>query len=878
MLDKNKLRKQFAQEWQKHYDVPILKERGYERYKCQSCGSHFWSLKPRTHCADSACIGYEFIGNPASQMKLSYAQTWKRIEEYFTSHGHTSIRPYPTVARWRDDIYFTIASISDFQPYVVSGEMPPPANPLIIPQTCIRFADLTNVGVTGRHYTNFVMIGQHAFNTKQTGLFYWKNEALEHDINYLKELGLREEELVFKEDVWAGGGNFGPCIEYFCRGLELGNCVFMQYEALADGSSRELSTKVIDMGAGLARLCWIGHGTPTSYELVFGEAIEKLKAQSGVSIDYKLFERYAKLSGSLDAEEGRTITQAEESIAKKLGVDASFFESLKAQFALYAIADHLSTNLFAITDGQLPSNAGGGYNLRLILRRAFGFADEYGWNIDWASIIEAHASHLKPLFPYLMEGVQTATDVVAEELSKYRSTQQKAKGKIASLISKAAASGRQITTKELITLYVSDGIPPEMVEQEAKKQNVKISIPDNFYASIRHSDEEVQKTAQIDVSGIPKTETLFYDNIFDFQAKVIAIRQGWIVLDKTGFYAESGGQVSDTGTLGGQQVLEVKKEAGVILHKVPHPEKFEVGQQVEGSVHSDRRRQIAAHHSGAHVLNAAARDVLGPHVWQCGSYKDEHKAHLDLTHYKRITDEQLEAIERRANQIIASNMPVHKRIYPRAEAEQKFGFRIYQGGAVPGLMLRIISIDDIDHQACGGTHVDRTGDIGLFKIVKRESIQDGVERVTFKCYLAAIKYVQERERIIREMSESLKVPENQLPASVSKIFEEWKERGKQIEKLSENAAKLVILEKIAKAKQNHENIVELEGMPWPIKTADWAALEIAKSGLAAIISTNEKFVVACVPDGMQENALELIEKKGAKGGGSSKLARGRIID
>jgi alanyl-tRNA synthetase len=226
---------------------------------------------------------------------------------------------------------------------------------------------------------------------------------------------------------------------------------------------------------------------------------------------------------------------------------------------------------------------------------------------------------------------------------------------------------------------------------------------------------------------------------------VIAIKDGYIILDKTAFYAQSGGQVSDEGTLDGQTVLEIKKEAGVVLHKVQNPSVFSVGQKVSGQVCSDLRAQITAHHTGAHILNIAARDILGPHVWQCGSNKDGKKAHLDLTHYKKITDEQVNLIEKRANEIIFANLPVEKKVYPRDEAENKFGFRIYQGGAVPGLELRIVSILDpqkklsgglrlwdngIDHQACGGTHVDRTGDIGYFKIVKRESVQDGVERIT----------------------------------------------------------------------------------------------------------------------------------------------------
>jgi alanyl-tRNA synthetase len=261
-VDKNALRRQFSAEWEKHYKLKALIDRGYLRQKCAKCSRMYWAKEKRDMCGDPSCIGYQFIGATPVKKKLGYIDTWKTIEKYFTQNGHGYVQPYPTVARWRDDLYFTIASINDFQPYVVNGELEPPANPLIVPQPCIRFPDISNVGVSGRHYTNFVMVGQHAFNTDKTGLFYWKEEALTHDLNYLKALGIPEEELIFQEDVWAGGGNFGPCIEYFCRGLELGNCVFMQYEVTPAGN-RELATKVIDMGAGLSRLAWITSGEPT---------------------------------------------------------------------------------------------------------------------------------------------------------------------------------------------------------------------------------------------------------------------------------------------------------------------------------------------------------------------------------------------------------------------------------------------------------------------------------------------------------------------------------------------------------------------------------------------------------------------------------------
>ncbi|MFA6214624.1 MAG: alanine--tRNA ligase-related protein, partial [Candidatus Micrarchaeia archaeon] len=151
-MDKKALRAQFSREWEKHYKVSALLERGYSRRQCAKCKRNFWAVEVREFCSDASCMGYRFIGKKMAKKPLGYVETWKKIEEYFVKHGHASIEAYPTVARWRDDLYFTIASINDFQPYVVSGELDPPANPLIVPQQCIRFPDISNVGVTGRHY------------------------------------------------------------------------------------------------------------------------------------------------------------------------------------------------------------------------------------------------------------------------------------------------------------------------------------------------------------------------------------------------------------------------------------------------------------------------------------------------------------------------------------------------------------------------------------------------------------------------------------------------------------------------------------------------------------------------------------------------------
>jgi len=876
-MDKKALRVQFGKEWEKHYKVPALIDRGYTRQQCKKCSRFFWSVASREVCSDSSCMGYQFIGKKMAKKPLGYVEAWKKIEEYFTKHGHASLEAYPTVARWRDDLYFTIASISDFQPYAVSGEVEPPANPLIIPQQCIRFPDISNVGVTGRHYTTFVMVGQHAFNTKKTGQFYWKDEAITHDLGYLSHLGIDEKHLVFNEDVWAGGGNFGPCIEYFADGLELGNCVFMQYEELPGGASRELSTKVIDMGAGLERLAWITHGSPVSYDIVFGDAVRKIKEKAGIKVEEKLFLEYAKLSGVLDADEAADQFGTEKgAIAAKLGMSSEgMAQTFAPLHASYACADHLKTILFTSTDGMLPSNSGGGYNLRMILRRVFGFDGEFSLGLDYAGVLEAHAHHLREIFPKLKEGVPTAIAVIEEEQKKYAAGKEKGRGKVAGLLSR----GKELGLDELKKLYESDGIPAELVAEIAREKGLKVEIPENFYSLLRKEDETGESIEpKVDVEGTEKTKTLFYDSVEEFDAKVLAVKGKYVVLDHTAFYPEGGGQIFDTGMLDGKKVKNVQKEKGVILHEVDGAASFKTGQGVHGKVDGERRKQIARHHTSIHPINACAREVLGPHIWQAGSYKDERKAHIDLTHYRKITWEELEKIEQLANKYVLAGLPIMTEVLGRNEAEKKYGFRLYQGGAVPGKELRVVSIGGIDHQACGGTHNynKSTAELGLVKIVRREGVQDGVERVVIKAGPEAIKHVQEREKLLREAAEALAVPEDQLKATALRFFNEWKERGKEVEKLQAILSQQISEHEGEKAKKAGTKLVELLNVPYTQKLAEEVCAKLSTGGYSAVISTADGFIVAVAPQGSSLNAIELLKNHGAKGGGSPQFARGKL--
>ncbi len=914
-VDKNLLRKQFGAEWEKHYKLKVLIDRGFKRQKCSKCSRMFWAKDGRSNvdkptlCGDPSCIGYQFIGNTPVKKKLGYIETWKEIEKYFTKNGHGYIKPYPTVARWRDDLYFTIASINDFQPYVVNGELDPPANPLIVPQPCIRFSDISNVGVSGRHYTNFVMVGQHAFNTKKSGLFYWKEQALEHDLNYLKALGIPEDEIIFQEDVWAGGGNFGPCIEYFCRGLELGNCVFMQYETTPPNTNtvggvhyRELNTKVIDMGAGLSRLAWITSGEPTSYETVFGPVIDKMKKKAGVSIDKDLFVRFAKISGSLNEDEVPDLEKEKERIAQVLGVTKrELFDTLEPLQALYASADHLCTLLFTVTDGMLPSNSGGGYNLRLILRRVFGFQQRFGYDLDYSEIMHGHADFLEYIFPHLQNGVDTSLAVIEEEAKRYRATKEKATGMVLNIVKKAkgASAGKNaIPSKELITLYKSHGIPPEAIQEVAAENDVEVEMPGNFYSLVKEKEENLSpsedetKLAKIRnyTSDMKKTLLLYYkeENYQkgDFTAKVIHVDDstGFIVLDQTLFYPEGGGQVSDNGTIDGHTVDSVIKNSGIVLHHVGKEaiKKFKIGQNVKGAVNLARRKIISRHHTGAHLLNAACREVLGPHIWQGGSNKSEEKAHLDVTHYRKISNDELARIEQKVNEYIMANLPVVTETLVRNEAEARYGFTIYQGGAVPGKELRIVSIGEpkkeVDSEACGGTHGmhSHTGELGCFKIVRRESVQDGIERITYKCGSVAIAYMQEREQLLHEAAGVVSVSENELKPTVERFFNEWKSQRKKIEELSE----LLVTEEAKDLLSSYSGVPVMKMLDLDEPSLKKLALKVAESDGVACCLLNKSGNLICAAgknSGQKAKAMldRVLSELGGSGGGSDRIAQGK---
>ena len=768
-VDKKNLIKKLQSNPQRYWKVKLFDELGFKRRQCNNCKKFFWTLTNQEKCNDASCRTYDFIGNPPTKKPLDYFETWKTIEKFFVKNDHTSINPYPVVCRWIPNLYFTVAGIVDFL-RVDNGNVSfdLPANPLILTQPCLRFNDVINTGINGKSYTAFGMIQQTALYDGKQG--YWKDECIDLDWRLLTEVfGIPDGEIVFIEDAWLGPTAFGSSLEYHVQGLELGNAVFTEFAGTID-NYKEMDNKIIDMGAGHERFAWITQGTPTSYDVVFGDVIKKLKKVCDIDYDKDFFLKYSKISGGLNADEGDLNLQRK-NVAKELKVSVDELEKRVLPLeALYAIADHSRALTFAIAGSGLPSNIGGGYNLRVILRRALSFINKFNFPIKLEEVSIWHANYLKKLFPELKKHEDDIVKILTVEEKRYNQTVQRSKKIVEDF------SGRKVPEEDLMKLYESEGITPEQLNIEA---------PPNFYQKITekhmgHKSEEMK--FPFDLNNLPSTKILYYEKppVFEFKAKVLKVVESFVILDQTSFYPTSGGQMHDTGYIGDAKVVDVIKIGNVIIHKIEGNVKE--GKTITGKVDKVRRGKLRKHHDSIHIINGVVHKVIGPWCHQHGTEKDVDKARIDITHYEALTDEQIDKIENMANEIIEKNLPITKTLMDRSEAERKYGFEIYTGGYVPSKQIRIVSMEKFDIEACAGTHGDSTGDIGCISIIKTKRIADGLVRIEIKSGDVALEYLKEKERILQDVAKKLDVKEEDVPKAVERLFETWKHKRKQLKK------------------------------------------------------------------------------------------------
>jgi alanyl-tRNA synthetase len=796
---------------EEEYKLPFFKESGYIRKLCPKCGKHFWTQNPdQETCGEATsegCAFYTFISNPPTKKSYSLREMREAFLSFFEKNGHTRIKPYPVVARWRGDIYLTHASIIDFQPYVTNGIVPPPANPLVISQPCIRLVDIANTGPTfGRHLTIFEMGGAHAFNYPDKEV-YWKDQAARYHHDWVtKDLGVKSDEVVYKEEVWSGGGNAGPCLESIIRGLEVATLVFMQYKVINDEFVK-LPIRTVDPGYGIDRYAWLSQGVPSGFHAVYGDLLEKIFTMADLTkIDNKLLKKIAEVSGlvNLDKTASRLKTRNKEAALVGLSVDEldKFLVPIENAFA---VVDHTKCLSFLLSEGVVPSNIQEGYLARLIFRRIYRLLRMLDIPDKLYDIVNMQIDLWSKDFPHLKEMRSEIIEMLQVEEEKFGETIKRGEGMVKRISSELKAENKkEIPIETLTELYDSHGLPPEIVKQTAETEDLKVEIPDNFYALIaqRHMqaskpmEEEVKSEQWLEtaVSNIPETEQLYYQDQYmkEFEAKVLkVIDNEYVVLDKTCFYPEGGGQPADNGHLifdeNKVNVVDVEKVGNVILHKVKGIVPKE-GSIVKGVIDWDRRYSLMKNHTATHIVNGAARRVLGQHVWQFGTQKGINRSRLDISHYRRLTLEEIHKIETLANQVVLRNIPMQTSWMPRNEAEKLYGFRLYQGGAIPGKKIRVVKSGDWEVEACAGTHVKNTGEIGFIKIIHSERVQDGVERLDYSVGIPALKATQENEQLLWKLSEILSAPLEKLDNTAEKLVKELKEANAERRKLIKELA------------------------------------------------------------------------------------------
>jgi len=853
--------------------LEFYRENGYERFECPTCGSVYWTLEDRGTCTDAPCSEYRLTESGLFSEPFGMDRMRQWFIDFFAERGHTPVEPYPVVARWRDDVYLTIASIAVFQPHVTTGAVPPPANPLVISQPCIRLNDLPSVGRTGRHVTTFEMMANHAFNEAEE--IYWIDGTLRYAHEMFTSLGVPASEIVYKENPWVGGGNGGEAVEVIIGGLELATLVFMHYAEDPDGDVElkgqrfsPMPRRIVDTGYGLERFVWASSGAPTIYDAVVPDLVAALVSEAGFDRPSdEVLRRYVALY-ALDIGRSEVMTR----LAGEFGTTPEEIDPpLRAMEDIYTIADHLRTLVRMLGDGIVPSNAKAGYLARLVLRRAERLRLQHGIS----SLSKYSGTVISEYMPQYADSADRIVEIVDLEAERFATTMEKGRRLVERQLS------GPVTTEDLIQFYDTYGIPPDVVAEVGAGKGIAVEVPEDFLAEVadRHSSPEPK--ARAEVRDLPATRSLYYEApSFEFDSKVLAVDGDHVMLAETQFYPDGGGQPGDEGYLGsgGQrlEVVETTREGAAVLHRIPG-HSLKIGDTVHGVVDAERRMAHARHHTATHLIIGSARRVLGRHVWQAGSQLDVDGARLDITHHRPLTDEEIRAIERSANRAVLEDIQVTVSFMERNEADRVHGHRLYQGGPPAGPDVRIVAVGDFEVQACGGTHVERTGQIGMVRITGTERIQDGVERLHFSAGLAALDDVVEESYLLHSAAEALNVQVPELPKTAERFFNEWKDLRKRSDELSARLSSILFERELGPAER-------VGGIPIIVVDLDEdVAMGLAKylvdmdeASVAVIGTPSGRIVVASNVEAVDAKAIvgDAASIMGGGGGGNDRFAQG----
>ena len=748
---------------------------------------------------------------------LTATEIRNQFLEFFRSKQHEVVPSAPIVVKNDPTLMFTNAGMNQFKDYFL-GNKPAPYSRIADTQKCLRVSgkhnDLEEVGVDTYHHTMFEMLGNWSFGD------YFKKEAIEwswellHSIFQIpkdrlyvtvfegdeKESLPKDDEAASewkkwvdadrilsgnkKDNFWEMGdtGPCGPCTEIHvdCRPdeerkqvegktlvnrdhpqvIEIWNNVFIQFNRLKDGSLELLPAKHVDTGMGFERLVRVLQGKTSNYDTdIFTGTIAKVEGITGKKYTY--------------------------------GDD-------KKDIAFRVLADHIRAISFTIADGQLPSNTGAGYVIRRILRRAVRYYYSY---LDYQQpllfqLVPVLARQFENVFPELYKQEQFVSKVIREEEEAFLRTLEKGLKRIDDIIS---GSSKIIVGKEAFELYDTYGFPLDLTKLIASEKGLSID-EEAFNIEMQKQKQRSRAASTIDTGDwviVNEDESnshfVGYDYL-EINAQILRYRKVktkgkdlyQLVLDRTPFYAESGGQVGDTGelTIGNRQlaIVDTRKENDLIVHFAENmPE--DLSGELIAKVDANKRKKTAVHHTATHLLHAALRHVLGTHVAQKGSLVNADYFRFDFSHFSKMTDEEVKEVEMLVNQKIRENIPVVIRQMPKEEAMQTGAMALF--GEKYGDTVRVVTIDPgYSIELCGGTHVGFTGDLGFFKISSEAAVAAGVRRIEAVSGLAAEQYAQEQFELVRVIRESLKNPKD-ITKAISSLNEENVLLKKQLEKLED---------------------------------------------------------------------------------------------
>ncbi|MDX2503345.1 MAG: alanine--tRNA ligase [Gammaproteobacteria bacterium] len=774
-----------------------------------------------------------------SSIKTS-AQLRTAFLEFFEAHGHKRVASSPLVPGNDPTLLFTNAGMVQFKD-VFLGHDKRNYKRATSSQRCVRAGgkhnDLENVGYTARHHTFFEMLGNFSFGD------YFKREAIQYAWDFLtKEIGLPEERLwvtVFEEDAaasdiwlnelkvsperfskigakdnfWSMGdtGPCGPCSEIFYdhgadvpggppgtpeeegdRYIEIWNLVFMQYNRDKSGKMTELPHPSVDTGMGLERLAAILQGVHNNYEIdLFQHIIKSI----------------ARLADCHDLENK----------------------------SLRVIADHIRACAFLIVDGVIPSNEGRGYVLRRIIRRAIRHGHQLGLREPFFyTLVDVLRQEMGEAYPELSAAQQQVEKILKQEEERFAETLDQGMHILEQLILKQ--EGQQLKAgvipgDAVFKLYDTYGFPVDLTADVAREHKLEIDR-EGYDQAMEKQREMARASSSFDIDyqdGVKlegKTEFLGYDQLETDTGRIINIivhgelsnslsgsvpeqgQQAMIILDRTSFYGESGGQVGDTGTIctadAEFRVTDTQKKADVFVH-IGQLIKghFTVGDRVKTRVDAEKRSDIACNHSATHLLHAALRTVLGDHVQQKGSLVDNEKLRFDFSHFEAISPEQLQNIESLVNQQIRKNHSVETKLMDIDAARESGAMALF--GEKYADQVRVLSMSDFSVELCGGTHVNRTGDIGVMKITSESGVAAGVRRIEAVTGQGALDFIEHNEQQMDHTASLLKANRDSVYEKVSALIERSRKLEKELQQLKGKLAN-------AQGSELTDNAVEVKGI------------------------------------------------------------------